>query len=109
VCLPIVCIGEKIGHKLVINLQDLVLEEGMDVTKDDLGALFYRNQKFVDQVHFDDTHEVTFQLRGVLPEEVIRVVIERKEDEEHEVIHTISFPLTKFLEEGAMELGKSYH
>jgi len=44
----------------------------------------------------------------VLPDEVIRVVIERKEDEEHEVIHTISFPLTKFLEEGAMELGKSY-
>jgi len=42
------CTDEKIGHKLVFNLSDLVLEEGMDFTKEDLGALFYRNQKFVD-------------------------------------------------------------
>lgn len=39
---------------------------------------------------------------------MIRCVIERKDDDDHEVIHTISFPLQKFLEPGAMVLGQKY-
>jgi len=62
-------------------------------------------------VSVTDPHEVIVQLKSVLPDEVLRVVIQDKTAENtSELIYTISFPIQGyFMSEDQMDYGATYN
>ena len=44
-------------------------------------------------VDFTSVHDVTIVLKTALPKEVLRIVIQQKDSEKAEVVHTVSFSI----------------
>jgi len=74
---------------------------------EDLGFYVYRNMKFLDICDLEDPHTVQVPLKNAKPEEVIRIIVQDK-DEDDKFFGCISFPLKKYFLHEEMIKGHEY-
>ena len=67
-----------------------------DIEKEDLGFYVYRNMKFLDMADLEDPHTVMVPLRNAKQEEVVRIIIQDKDDESEKFFGCVSLPLKKY-------------
>jgi hypothetical protein len=72
---------------------------------EDLGFYVYRNMKFLDLCDLEDPHTVMVPLRNAKPEEVVRVIVQDK-DEDDKFFGCFSVPIKKYFLNG--EIQKNY-
>ena len=98
----------QFGYQLNVKVYDYLFENQPDDVKlEDLGFYVYRNMKFLDCADLEDPHTVMVPLRSAKIEEVVRIIVQDR-DEEDRFFGSVSLPLKKYFLHEEIVKNKEY-